>query len=225
MGSPGGGEAPWRGVWGCPPTKPSKGGELPALATPPRVGPKTLAKKANGGGQMGSPGGGAPWRGAWGVSPHKTLKGGELPTLATPPRVGPKTPASPKPTGVGKWEVQGGEAPWRGVVGGVPPQNLKRGRVAHISNPATSGTQNAGEPKANGGGQMGVQGGEAPWRGAVGGVPPQNLKRGRVAHISNPATSGTQNAGEPKANGGGQMGGPGGRSPHGGGMGVSSTKP
>jgi len=52
----------------------------------------------------------------------------------------------------------------------------------------------------------------------VGGVPPQNQKKGRVAHISEPATSGTQNPGKPSANEGGQnLGGPGGRSPHGGG--------
>jgi hypothetical protein len=67
------------------------------------------------------------------------------PTLATLPRVGPKTLADPKPTGVGKGGP-GGEAPMAGVVGGVPPQIQKRGRAAHISNPATSGTQNAGKP-------------------------------------------------------------------------------
>jgi len=42
--------------------------------------------------------------------------------------------------------AQGDEAPMARGVGGVPPQNQKRGRVAHISNPTTSGTQNAGEP-------------------------------------------------------------------------------
>jgi hypothetical protein len=58
--------------------------------------------------------------------------------------------------------VQGGEAPMAGGLGDVPPEQ-NRGRVAHLSNPATSGTQNAGKPKANGGGQKrGVQGGEAP---------------------------------------------------------------
>jgi len=37
-----GGEAPMARVWGmCPQNK--KGGELPTLATPPRVGPKTPA--------------------------------------------------------------------------------------------------------------------------------------------------------------------------------------
>jgi hypothetical protein len=69
-----------------------------------------------------------------------------------------------------------------------------------------SGTQNAGKPSANGGGQMGGPGGEAPLAGGVGDVPPQNLKRGRVAHLSNPATSGTQYASEPSAYGGGQKG-------------------
>jgi len=54
-------------------------------------------------------------------------------------------------------------------VGGVPPQIQKRGRGAHINKPATSGAQYAGEPSAYGGGyKTGVQGGEAPWRGAWG---------------------------------------------------------
>jgi len=50
-------------------------------------------------------------------------------------------------------------------VGGVPPQNQKKGRVAHISEPAPSGTQNPGKPSANGGGKTVVQGGEAPMAG------------------------------------------------------------
>ena len=54
------------------------------------------------------------------MSLHKFKRGGELLTLATPPRVGPKTPANPKPTGVGKTGVQGGEAPWQGALGDVP---------------------------------------------------------------------------------------------------------
>jgi len=59
--------------------------------------------------------------------------------------VGPKTPANPKPTRVGKWGVQGAEPPGGGS-GGVPPKIQKKGRVAHISHPATSGTQNPGKP-------------------------------------------------------------------------------
>jgi hypothetical protein len=52
-----------------------------------------------------------------------------------------------------------------GGLGGVPPQNLKKGRAAHISNPATSGAQNPGKPKANEGGKTGVEGAEPPDRG------------------------------------------------------------
>jgi hypothetical protein len=97
------------------PQKQKIGGELPTLATPPRVGPKTLANpKPTGVGKRGVQGGKAPWQGGWGMCPQKQKIGGELPTLATPPRVGPKTLANPKPTGVGK----GGS---RGAVGGVPP--------------------------------------------------------------------------------------------------------
>jgi len=75
---------------------------------------------------------------------------------------------------------------------GFSPLHLREG-----ANPTTSGVLNVGKPKAHGGGQNRGPGGGAPWRGAVGGVPPQNLKRGRAAHISNPATSGTQNSGKP----------------------------
>jgi hypothetical protein len=130
------------------------------------------------------------------VSPHKFKRRGEQPALATPPRVGPKTPASPKPTG-----GPGGEAPWRGVMGGVPPQNLKRGRVAHISNPATSGTQNAGEPKAHGGGQTGVQGGEAPWQGVWGVSPHKFKRRGEQPALATPPRVGPKTPASPKPTG------------------------
>jgi len=60
--------------------------------------------------------------------------------------------------------------PGRGY-GGCAPTIPKRGRVATPFNLAPSGTQNVGEPSANGGGQMGGPGGKAPWLGAAGGVP------------------------------------------------------
>jgi|GEM_PF-2362567 len=107
------------------------------------------------------------------MCPQKQKIGGELPTLATRPRVGPKPLANPKPTRVGKGGG-GGEAPSQGVWG-MCPQKFKRGRVANPGNPATSGTQNAGEPQAHEGGQMGGPGGKAPWRGAAGGVTPENF--------------------------------------------------
>ena len=44
VGKPGGprGGAPGRGLWGVSPHETKRGGEAPALTTPPRVGPKTL---------------------------------------------------------------------------------------------------------------------------------------------------------------------------------------
>ena len=65
-----------------------------------------------------------------------------------------------------------------GGVGGVPPQNFKRGRVVHISNPATSGAQNAGGPLAHEGGKTGVQGAEPPGGGLWGVSPHKTLKGG-----------------------------------------------
>jgi hypothetical protein len=101
---------------------------------------------AHEGGQIGgSRGAKPPWRGAvGGVPPHKFQKGGEQLTPATKQRVGPRTLANPQPTGVGNGGG-GGAAPSQGVWG-MCPQNKKRGRIAHISQPATSGTQNAGKP-------------------------------------------------------------------------------
>jgi hypothetical protein len=47
----------------------------------------------------------------------------------------------------------------------------------HISDPATGGPQNAGEPLAHEGGKLGSPGGGASWRGARG-VSPQSFKIG-----------------------------------------------
>jgi len=66
-------------------------------------------------------------------------------------------------------------------LGGVPPQKQKRERVAHISNPATSGAQNAGKPSAHGGGKTGRPGGET--RMVWGVAPQRNQKREAVATL------------------------------------------
>jgi len=65
-------------------------------------------------------------------------------------------------------------------------------------------TRNSGKPSASDGRQSGGPGGRSPRGRGHGGCPPQNKMRERVAHISNPATSGTQNAGKPKAYEGGE---------------------
>ena len=55
------------------PHKFKRGGELPPLATPPRVGPKTLANpKPAGVGKRGVQGAEPPWRVGVGGAPHKT---------------------------------------------------------------------------------------------------------------------------------------------------------
>jgi len=46
----------------------------------------------------------------------------------------------------GRRGPRGEEPPWQGVWGVSPHKFKGRGRVAPISNPATSGTQNAGKP-------------------------------------------------------------------------------
>ena len=143
-----------------------------------------------------------------------------MPTIATTPRVGSKTLANPQPTGVGKRGSRGAKPPGRGF-GGCPPQIQERGRVARISNPAMSHEWDP-EPwrtlSPRGRAKLGGRGGRAPMAGGLGGVSPQNQKRERVAHISNPATSGTKNTSKPSANGGGQRGSRG-RNPLAGGLG------
>jgi hypothetical protein len=89
---------------------------------------------------MGGPGGRSPPGGGfWGCAPF------------TPTEVSLFEKGRPSPTLIKAGG--GGEAPMAGGVGGVPPQNQNRGRVAHNSNPATSGAQNPGEPSAYEGGE------------------------------------------------------------------------
>jgi len=65
-----------------------------------------------------------------------------------------------------------------GGFGGCPPTKPKKGRVAHLSNPATGGTHNAGEPSAYEGGQNGgSRGAKPPWQG-VWGMCPHKTKKG-----------------------------------------------
>ena len=76
-----GGEAPMAGGLGGVPHKFKRGSELTTIATPPRVGPKTLANPQPAGVGKGGPGGLPPGRGCGGCAPR--TKGGEQPTLAT----------------------------------------------------------------------------------------------------------------------------------------------
>jgi hypothetical protein len=178
---------------------------LPTLATPPRVGTQNAGEpKANGGGQMGgSRGAMPPWRGAWGVSPHENLKGASYQPLQPAHEWDPKRWRILSQRGWGRG-VEGAQPLPRGF-GGCAPKIKKRGRVAHINLKGASyqPLQPAHEwdPKrwrilSQRGWGRGVEGAQPLPRG-FGGCAPKIKKRGRVAHISNPATSGTQNAGKP----------------------------
>jgi len=83
------------------------------------------------------------------------------------------------------------------------PQNKKRGRIAPISKPTNEWDPIRQQTLSQRGWVKGGGGGASPLPGGLGDVPPKIQKKGRVAPISNPATSGTQNASKPKANGGG----------------------
>jgi hypothetical protein len=112
-----------------------------------------------------------------------------------------------------------------GGMGGVPPQNQKRGRVAHISQPRHGWDPKRRQTLSQRGRGMGGPGGRSPHGGGYGGVPPQNQKRGRVAHISQPRHGWDPKLWQTLSRRGRGMGGPGGRSPHGGGLwGVSPHK-
>jgi len=117
--------------------------------------------------------------------PPKFQKRGQLSTPATPPRVGPKTLANLKPTRVGKWGVQGGEAPMAGAVGGAPPQNLKGGELPTLATCPRVGPKTLANPKPTRVGKRGSRG-LRPLAGGRGGVPPQNLKRGELPTLATP---------------------------------------
>ncbi len=167
---------------------------------------------------MGGPGGRRPpGGGLWGVPPHKDKRGNELPTLANPPRVGPKTLANPQPTRVGNGGSRGAKPPGKGP-GGCAPKSQRRGRVADPCNPATSGTQNASKPKANEGGKMGGPGGRSPLARGLGDVPPKAKGGGEMPTPATPPRVGPKTPANPKPTRVGKWGGPGGRRPPGRGL-------
>jgi hypothetical protein len=91
-------------------------------------------------------------------------------------------------------------------MGDVPPQNLEKGRAVNPCNPATSGTQNAGNPSANEGGQKGVEGAQAPSQG-VWGMCPQNFEiGGEQPTLATPPRVGPKTPANPKPTGVGQGG-------------------
>ena len=121
--------------------------------------------------------------GGLGDVPPRNLKRGRAAPLGNLAVSGTQNTGKPYANGGGKTVVQGAEPHGGGLWVVSPHKTLKGGEQPTLGNPATSGTQNAGKPSAHGGGKTGgSRGAKPPWRGVVGGVPPQNLKRGRAAH-------------------------------------------
>jgi hypothetical protein len=215
-----GGKAPMAGgCGGCPPTKPKEGASSPLMQPRHEWDPKrrqTLSPRgwANGGSRGQSPHG----RGLGGCPPTKPKEGASSPLMQPRHEWDPKRRRTLSPRG---WANggPGGKAPWRGVVGGVPPQNQKKGRVALSCNPATNGTQNAGEPSAYRGGQMGGPGGRSHHGGGLWGVSPQKFKRGgELPTLATPPRVGPKTPANLKPTGVGKRGSRG-RSPLAGGCG------
>ena len=96
-------------------------------------------------------------------------------------------------------------SPLPGSCGGCAPQKLKaRGELPALTNLPPSETQNLGKPSANEGGQkLGAEGAQPHPRGP-GGCAPKAKARGKLLTLTNPPPSGTQNAGKPSANEGGE---------------------
>jgi hypothetical protein len=162
------------------------------------VNPKTLANhQPTGVGKRGFRGRKPPGGGPWGVSPHKTKRGGESPTLTNPPRVGPKPLANPKPTRVGKWGVQGREAPMAGGVGGAPHKFKRGGRIATLATTPRARPKTLANPRPTGVGKGGSRGAKPPWRG-VWGCPPQIQKKGRIATLATPPRVGPKTLANPQ---------------------------
>jgi len=206
-----------RGAMGAKPSGKGYGG---CPFTPTKVSlfekgrPSPTITKA-GGQEGGSPLPGGPWgrmcplargRGKLPLLPAKS--GASLKTLGADhkPKAGVQG-AQPPPGGVppkwGMWwtlSPRGWAPKMAGGVGDVPPKFQRGGKLANSCTPPRVGPKTLANPSAHEGGQRGVQGGEAPWRGC-GGCPPKP-KRG--ANPCNPATSGTKNPGKPSAHGGGK---------------------
>ena len=125
-GGPGGQSPHGGGLWGVSPHKTKRGNELPTLATPPRVGPKTLANPKPARVGKGGPGGRSPMAGGCGgCPPTKPKEGASSPLWKPCHEWGLKRWQTLSPRG---WETGGGGggAPSQGARG-MCPQKLKIG--------------------------------------------------------------------------------------------------
>ena len=121
------GRSPLAGGMGDVPPKAKGGGELPTLATPPRVGPKTPANPQPTGVGKGGPGGASPLAGGCGGCPPQIQKRERVAHISTPTHEwDPKPRQTLSPRG---WAMGGsrGRSPHGGGLWGVSPTKTKEG--------------------------------------------------------------------------------------------------
>jgi len=107
--------------------------------------------------------------------------------------------------------VEGAAPPLRGV----PPRNLKKGRVVNPCKLATSWTKNVGKPPANKGWEGGVRGDKAPMAGGLGGAPHKFKRGNEFSTLAIPPRVGPKPLANPKPTRAGKGGGGGGAPPRG----------
>jgi hypothetical protein len=126
-GGPGGRSPHGGGSWGVSPHKTKRGGELSTLATPPRVGPRTLANpKPTGVGKRGWRGR-SPLPGGLGDVPPRTKNKGRVANSCNQAMSGPQNAGKPKANGGGKMGGPGGQSPHGRGYGGCAPTKPKEG--------------------------------------------------------------------------------------------------
>jgi hypothetical protein len=159
------------------------------------------------------------------MCPQKPREGASCQPLQPRHEWGPERWRTLSPRGWGKWGGQGGFAPWRGVVGAVPPQNLKKGRVANSCHPAHGWGPKRWQTIGQRGWANGGSRGHSPLAGGLGDVPPKTKRGGELPTPATPPRVGPRALANPKPTRVGKMGGPGGLRPPGGGLwGVSPHK-
>jgi hypothetical protein len=169
-----------------PPSLRGKGENLARLSgQPTRVGDR-------------GPGGASPLPGGLGDVPPQNQKKGRVAHLSNPAHEwDPKRRQTLSPRGRAKGGGPEGEAPSQGDWGMCPHKFKRRGELPTLATPPTSGTQYAGKHSANGGGQKGVDGAQAPSQGVWGMCPHKFKRGGEPPTLATPPTSGTQYAGKP----------------------------
>jgi hypothetical protein len=198
LGGPGG-EAPMaEGCGGCPPTK-SKGGELPTLATCPRVGPRTLANpKPTRVGKRG-------WRvrsplpGGLGDVPPKNQNRGRAANSCHPATSGTLNAGKPSAHGGGKLGGSRGRKPPGRGFGGCAPKIFKEGASSQLSPP-----RHEWDPERwltfspRGWEDEGARGAKPPGRGLWGMCPHKFKRGGELPTLATPPRVGPRALANPK---------------------------